>query len=419
MTAAELAGGFEVPAAGELPTHIEDHYLRRIRELPEATQQLMLVAAAEPLGDPALVLRAARRLDIETSALAPAEAAELLRDRNARPVPPSPGALGGLPSRATRQPAAGARSPRRGEPLGRRRRPPRVAPRLGGRGPGRGRRRRARAVGRPSAGSWWGRCNGGLPAARRRADARPGAAPRRALAAAAASIQAGAFTTARGLLATAEAGPLDELQRARIDLLRAQLAFISSRGTDAIPLLLAAARRLEPLDISVARETYVDAFSAALFGARLNGRVGLTRGRRGRPRRAPRVTGCRARDRGPAAGRARCPRRRLRRRRPALPERRCSGSPARRLRPRNGCAGCGRAASSPSRSGMTNTRPRCRAPASRSPVRRGRSASSRSPSAPRTPCWCSAATSPPPQRRSPRRRRSSRRPGSAPRPTER
>ena len=57
--------------------------------------------------------------------------------------------------------------------------------------------------------------------------------------------------------------------------MRAQLAFISSRGTDAIPLLLAAARRLEPLDIAVARETYVDAFSAALFGARLNGRVGL------------------------------------------------------------------------------------------------------------------------------------------------
>src|SRR3954469_15790424 len=97
----------------------------------------------------------------------------------------------------------------------------------------------------------------------------------RALAAAQASGQAGAFDAARGLLATAEAGTLTELQRARIDLLRAQLAFVSSRGTEAIPLLLAAARRLEPLDISVARETYVDAFSAALFGARLNGSVGV------------------------------------------------------------------------------------------------------------------------------------------------
>ena len=83
------------------------------------------------------------------------------------------------------------------------------------------------------------------------------------------------FTRARGLLATADAGPLDELQRARSDLLHAQLAFVSRRGTDATPLLLAAARRLEPLDVSVARETYVDAFSAALFGARLNGSVGM------------------------------------------------------------------------------------------------------------------------------------------------
>src|SRR6201996_2489121 len=97
----------------------------------------------------------------------------------------------------------------------------------------------------------------------------------RALAAAQASVLAGAFTTARRLLAMAEAGQLGDLQRAQVDLLRAQLAFVSSRGTDATPLLLAAARRLEPLDIGVARETYVDAFSAALFGARLNGSVGV------------------------------------------------------------------------------------------------------------------------------------------------
>ena len=97
----------------------------------------------------------------------------------------------------------------------------------------------------------------------------------RALAAAQASLGAGGFTAARGLLAIAGAGPLEAFQRAQIDLLQAQLAFLSSRGTDATPLLLAAARRLEPLDISVARETYVDAFSAAMFGARLNGSVGM------------------------------------------------------------------------------------------------------------------------------------------------
>ena len=97
----------------------------------------------------------------------------------------------------------------------------------------------------------------------------------RALAAAQASLRAGALTTTRGLLALAEAMPLEEFQRVHIDLLRAQLAFVSSRGTDATPLLLAAARRLEALDIAVARETYVDAFSAAMFGARLNSSVGM------------------------------------------------------------------------------------------------------------------------------------------------
>ena len=164
MTAAELAGGFELPAAGELPAHIEDHYLRRVGELPEATQRLMLLAAAEPLGDAALVLRAGRRLDIETGALAPAEAAELLeigaRVRFRHPLVRSAvyraAPLG--------QPAAGARSPRRGERSGRRRRSPRVAPRAGGSGTGRGRRRRARALGRPGAGSRRGRRHGGLPA---------------------------------------------------------------------------------------------------------------------------------------------------------------------------------------------------------------------------------------------------------------
>ena len=76
-------------------------------------------------------------------------------------------------------------------------------------------------------------------------------------------MQAGTFDTARTLITTASDGPLDESQRARIDLLRAQLAFASSRGTEATSLLLAAAQRLEPLDISLARETYLDAFSAA------------------------------------------------------------------------------------------------------------------------------------------------------------
>jgi len=93
----------------------------------------------------------------------------------------------------------------------------------------------------------------------------PGRRAERALAAATAKYQAGAFDAALRLLAAAEAGPLDELQRARSDLLRGQIAFASSRGSDAPPLLLKAARRFEPLDLRLARETYLQALSAALF----------------------------------------------------------------------------------------------------------------------------------------------------------
>ena len=91
----------------------------------------------------------------------------------------------------------------------------------------------------------------------------------RALAAAQAKYQAGAFDATLGLLATAEAGPPDRLRSARADLLRGQVAFASSRGSDAPPLLLTAARQLEPLDARLARETYLDALAAATFAGRL------------------------------------------------------------------------------------------------------------------------------------------------------
>jgi hypothetical protein len=97
----------------------------------------------------------------------------------------------------------------------------------------------------------------------------PGPRARRALAAAQCSHEAGAPDSALELLAMAEAGPLDELQLARAELLRAQIRFAVDRGRDAPPLLLAAARRLETLDPKLSRETYLDAFSAALFAGRL------------------------------------------------------------------------------------------------------------------------------------------------------
>jgi DNA-binding CsgD family transcriptional regulator len=276
MSAAELAGGFELPtAAADLPAHLEDHYVRRVDELPEETQRLLLLAAADPLGDATLVWRAGRQLGLETGALAPAEDAELIEIgsdvRFRHPL---------VRSAVYRAASADSRQ-RVHEALAEVSDPQADADRRAW--------HRAFAADGPdeevaaelerSAGRAHAR--GGVAAAaaflRRAVDLTPGAERRgdRALAAAQASLQAGAFAPARGLLATAEAESADEGRRARIDLLRAQLAFMARRGTDATALLLAAARRLEPLDVALARDTYVDAFSSALFGARLNDGVGL------------------------------------------------------------------------------------------------------------------------------------------------
>ena len=93
----------------------------------------------------------------------------------------------------------------------------------------------------------------------------------RALAAAQAKQQAGAFDEALALVASADRGPLDEFQRGQVDVLRARISFAADRGSEAPGLLLAAAKRLEPLDARLAREIYLDALTAALFAGRLGG----------------------------------------------------------------------------------------------------------------------------------------------------
>ncbi len=275
MTAAELAGGFELPAAGELPAHIEHHYIQRIRQLPKATQSLMLLAAADPAGDAPLVLRAGRRLGFDADAFAPAEAAQLLR------IGTSVSFRHPLVRSAVYRTAPPSSRQRAHEALAEVSDPDSDADRrawhraLAAEGPVEDvaaelERSAARAQARGGAAAtaaFLDRAVTLTPDPARRRD--------RALAAARASVEAGAFTAGRRLLAMAEAGPLEEFQRAQVDLLHAQLAFVSSRGTDATALLLAAAHRFEALDPSLARETYVDAFSAALFGARLNGPVGV------------------------------------------------------------------------------------------------------------------------------------------------
>ena len=116
---------------------------------------------------------------------------------------------------------------------------------------------------------------GGLSAAaaflQRAAELTPDPALRvkRSLAAAQAKLDIADAVSASDLLAAAALGPVDELQRARLERLRAQIAFASRRGRDAPPLLLEAARRLDPLDAALARETYLEAIASAMFAGRL------------------------------------------------------------------------------------------------------------------------------------------------------
>ena len=288
MTVAELTGGFALPDTGDLPGHIEKHYRRRLAALPEPTRRLMLVAAADPVGDATLVWRAAQALGIEHDAAAPAAAAQLLeiaaRVRFSHPLVRS--AVYRSSSAADRQMTHNALAAATDAETD----------------PDRRAWHRAQATSGPdeqvaaelerSAGR--AQARGGLAAAAAFLDRSanltldPARRGERMLAAAQSNVQAGAFDAALGLLAAAESGPLDDFGHARVDLLRARLALASRRGNEATPLLLAAARRLEQLDLDLARGTYVDAFSAALFGGRLNDRVDVAdvaRAVRAAPRR--------------------------------------------------------------------------------------------------------------------------------------
>jgi DNA-binding CsgD family transcriptional regulator len=264
-----VPGVLGVPGVPGVPGRIEESFRGRLEALPAATQRLMLVAAAEPAGEPALVWRAAERLGIGALAAAPAADAGLLtigeRVTFRHPLVRSAVYRAASPPerRAAHQALAGATDPQAD--------------------PDRRAWHRAQATLGPdeevaaelerSAGR--AQARGGLAAAAaflERAAALtldPVRRAERALDAAQAKYQAGAFDATLGLLATAEAGPPDQFRRARADLLRGQIAFSSSRGSDAPPLLLKAARQFESLDPRLARETYLDALAAATFAGRL------------------------------------------------------------------------------------------------------------------------------------------------------
>ena len=271
LSPTQLAGGFGLVGAQAVPARIEQGFRERLEALPRATRSLMLVAAAEPVGDPVLVLRAAGRLGIAASAAEAASADGLLeigtRVRFRHPLVRS--AMYSSASLPERRAAHQALA----EVTDRDRDPDRRAWHLAAAAPGPDEEVAAeleRSAGRAQA-------RGGMAAAAaflRRAvelTSEPARRSERALAAAQASLLAGALDAAAELLATAAAGPLDELQQARASLLRGQIAFASSMGSDAPALLVKAAQQLEPLDAALARQTYLDAWTAAMFAGQFAG----------------------------------------------------------------------------------------------------------------------------------------------------
>ena len=275
MTPAELAGGYGLPEAAPVASRIEQGFRRRFESLPPPARQLLLTAAAEPVGDAPLVWRAAERLGIGAEAAVAAESAGLLvidgRVRFRHPLVRSAAYRASAPPerKEVHQALADVTDPDRN--------------------PDRRAWHRAHAANGPDEdvaaelerSASRAEARGGIAAAaaflERAAELTPDAARRggRALAAAQAKFDAAAYEDAVALVATAQSCPLDALQRALLQRLRGQLAFARRRGTDAPPLLLEAAKRLEPLDAGLARDTYLEALGAAIFAGRLGGSRGV------------------------------------------------------------------------------------------------------------------------------------------------
>jgi DNA-binding NarL/FixJ family response regulator len=269
LSPAQVAGGFGLPVSVPLAGRIEESFRRRLAGLPSPSRHLLLVAAADPTGDAVLVWRAAELLGIADSEAEAAEA-EGLVDLTAGVVFRHPlvrsavyGAASARDRRQAHQALAEATDP--------------------GVDPDRRAWHRAQATSRPdeevagdlelSAGR--AQARGGIAAAavflQRSTELSVDPARRagRALAAAEANRQAGALAAALRLASVAQRGPIDDAQGAQLDLLRAQISFSTDRGGAASMLLLRAAQHLEDLDPRRARETYLDALTAALFAGRL------------------------------------------------------------------------------------------------------------------------------------------------------
>jgi DNA-binding CsgD family transcriptional regulator len=273
LTPTQLAGGFGLPAALPLSAQIQESFTRRLVTLPRDARRFLLVAAADPTGDLALVWRAAQRLGLAESAARAIESDGLL-SLDAGVVFRHPLARSAVYS------AAGADERSEVHRALAEATDPDVDP-------DRRAWHRAQATSMPDEdvaedlerSAARAQARGGFAAAAAFLERSsvltldPARRAARALAAAQAKHQAGALDEALTLAADAEAGALGELQRAQVDVLRARISFAADRGSEAPPLLLAAARRLEQLDVGLACELYLDALQAALFAGRLGGQA--------------------------------------------------------------------------------------------------------------------------------------------------
>jgi DNA-binding CsgD family transcriptional regulator len=268
---AELASGFGLVGERSLQGRIEASFQQRVRRLPPETQTLLLLGAAEPTGEPALLWRSAAQLGLALDAMAPAEADGLLEigTRVAFRHPLLRSAIYGAATAESRRAAHRALAAATDAEVD----PDRRAWHL------------ARAVyGRDEA------VADELERSAGRAQARGGAAAaaaflqraaeltvdvekraRRALEAAGAKQLAGAPEEALALLSIAGEGPLEEFDRALSERLRGQINLDLRNADDAVPLLLDAAKRLEPFDPGLARRTYLEALRAASVAGRLGG----------------------------------------------------------------------------------------------------------------------------------------------------
>ena len=265
----DFAGGFAMPDAVSVPRRIQEQYLTRLRGLPRDTQRLLLVAAADPVGDPALLARAARALDLDVGALELAVDAGLLdivagvRFRHPLLRSAVYRAAEVEQRRAVHAALAEATDPQ-SDPDRRawhrayaaEAADEEVAAELIGSAD-----RAARRGGVAAAAAFWERAVALTPD--------PGQRAERALAAAEAKYAAGDFVAAQKLLAAAEVTPLDELGHARVERMHAQIAFGLNRGGEAPSLLLQAARRLQRVAADQAWDTYLEALVAGIYAGRL------------------------------------------------------------------------------------------------------------------------------------------------------